>query len=188
MHFFNAHGNPNDDIPTLLRRYRNQKPSKVEAKRRWKRAKRAAANPDARQNEMRPLGLDLRGIITYEMGRTQRREDGCLFSTHASNNPRGSVQVYYRDRKVLLHRLVMLARNGPAPLDKPLVRHLCGNGGCVDPAHLEYGDTAANQGDMAVHVHVRGPAAVPICREVEALIRKRVDKGTYRVMQFRRRI
>ncbi len=43
--------------------------------------------------------------------------------------------------------------HGPAPADKPLATHSCGNGhlGCVHPGHLRWGDLSDNYEDSVEH-------------------------------------
>lgn len=56
-----------------------------------------------------------------------------------------------RRRAVALHRLVCAAFHGPAPADKPLVRHLDGNPSNNRSDNLAWGDYRENQLDAIRH-------------------------------------
>ncbi len=53
----------------------------------------------------------------------------------------------------LVHRYVCERIRGPAPPDKPMALHSCGNGhlACVNPKHLRWGDGFDNAADARMH-------------------------------------
>ncbi len=77
--------------------------------------------------------------------------DDCLIWPFSLVNGYGALGVdgdhYYAH--VLMCELV----NGPAPPDKPITRHTCGNGhlACVHPQHVKWGTYSRNQLDRAIH-------------------------------------
>lgn len=55
-----------------------------------------------------------------------------------------SVQTTYAGRRRLLHRMIYEAEFGPPPADY-LIAHICRNGKCLNPRHLQALDPAAHR-------------------------------------------
>lgn len=71
----------------------------------------------------------------------------------------GYGHITYHGRKYRAHRLSYAAYNDldPASLDRKLViRHLCDNPRCVNPAHLSLGTAAENMADKVIRNRARG--------------------------------
>lgn len=53
----------------------------------------------------------------------------------------------------LAHRIICHLKRGPAPVDRPLATHTCGNGagGCVNPSHIDWGSAQTNSDDKRRH-------------------------------------
>ncbi len=76
----------------------------------------------------------------------------CWFWQGAKNNG------YGKYRAMRAHRFAYEVAKGPIPSDL-MVRHLCGNKMCVNPAHLEVGTMADNSRDgIALGEILRGSA------------------------------
>jgi hypothetical protein len=50
-----------------------------------------------------------------------------------------------------VHRVVCIAAHGPAPHDRPLATHRCGNRPCINRQHLKWGNAKENMDDMIAH-------------------------------------
>lgn len=61
--------------------------------------------------------------------------------------------MFVNGKSQLIHRFVCEMTHGPAPEDKPISRHLCGNGhiGCFNPKHLVWGNQKENALDRDRH-------------------------------------
>lgn len=54
-------------------------------------------------------------------------------------------------KSVAGHRYICLRSHGPAPQGREYALHRCGNRGCVNPAHIEWGSNTDNYWDMVRH-------------------------------------
>lgn len=74
-------------------------------------------------------------------------DDWCLIWPFYRNSIVGRGQMEYEGNSGYAHRFMCELVYGPAPDDKPLVAHSCGNGdlGCVNPRHLSWSTHSENQ-------------------------------------------
>ncbi len=78
---------------------------------------------------------------------TENKETGCLEWLHSVNSA-GYGQLHLDGQHYLAHRLSFQQNVGEIP-DGQLVRHLCHNKICVNPAHLAIGNHTDNYADSA---------------------------------------
>lgn len=105
---------------------------------------------------------------------------GCWLWTGTSPNGRyGSMK--WRGRRILAHRISYAIHCGPVPNDM-VVDHLCHNGFCVNPEHLEMKTQLANtrRAKPAIKTHCR--KGHPYADGVVVVPRRKLGNG----IQFRR--
>lgn len=105
---------------------------------------------------------------------------GCWLWEGASPNRRYGA-MSWRGRRILAHRLSYAIHRGPVPSNM-VVDHLCHNGFCVNPEHLEAKTQIANtrRSKPATKTHCR--AGHPYAAGFEVVQRKKLGNG----IQFRR--
>lgn len=82
--------------------------------------------------------------------RTRPRTDGsgCLdWNGGTKSNSELYGAIWFRGRSDRVHRVMVLLNGGPYPSRDMVVRHLCGNARCVNPAHLQVGTSHENRDD-----------------------------------------
>lgn len=79
--------------------------------------------------------------------------DDCLAWPFSRDGLVGRGRLGHNGKMYWAHRLMCEMAHGPAPADKPQVRHSCGNGhlACVNPRHLSWADQFENQRDRRLH-------------------------------------
>jgi len=76
------------------------------------------------------------------LAEAELREDGCMVTP--TLQPR---KVRFRGGQTRAYRFVLAVLETHAPRRDEVVRHLCNNRRCINPAHLEFGDAAENWED-----------------------------------------
>lgn len=77
--------------------------------------------------------------------RTAITETGCWQSSHSTNGT-GYIQVFFRGKRVFIHRVSYEAHKGPIP-EGLYVLHTCDNRRCWNPDHLWLGTISDNKQD-----------------------------------------
>jgi hypothetical protein len=79
--------------------------------------------------------------------------DECVTWPFAIDRDTGRGKFHHKGKNYWAHRLVCQMTHGPAPADRPLAAHECGNGsvGCVNPRHLTWKSHSENQSDRTKH-------------------------------------
>ncbi len=93
--------------------------------------------------------------------KTGPHESGCMIwvgGVKSSNESYGCL--WFRGRSERAHRVFVALCSGRLPLKKAIVRHLCGNSSCVNPAHLCCGSISENNHDTYDHGHRMTPVHV----------------------------
>lgn len=109
---------------------------------------------------------------------TQRGADHECWTIALSNETSGRPQISWRGRKYRAARLVYFLERGELAPGR-VVRHLCGNPQCVNPAHLmegSYSDNAADEVKWREQLEGRTPPDesyyLRVCAEWDALWRQ----------------
>jgi hypothetical protein len=99
------------------------------------------------------------------------RYDGleCKFWPFAKNN-RGYAQINRDGDKLLVHRLICKAVNGPPPTNGHHAAHSCGNGylACVTPRHVRWKTPAENASEMVEHGRSLRGTRAPLAKLTDA--------------------
>lgn len=84
--------------------------------------------------------------------------DGCLIWPFFRDPHYGRGRLGVEGEHLWAHRVMCELVHGPAPADKPLAAHSCGNGhlGCVHPKHLDWKDNSQNQIERRLHGRPEG--------------------------------
>jgi hypothetical protein len=79
--------------------------------------------------------------------------DECVHWPFGANHENGRATFFHNGKNHWAHRLMCEMAHGPAPVEKPLAAHECGNGhlGCVNPRHLTWKSNSENQLDRNRH-------------------------------------
>lgn len=101
---------------------------------------------------------------------TQKLPNGC-WEWHEGRNGAGYGMVWWRNKKVSVHRFGWAATHGVDPTGH--VCHRCDNPPCWNPAHLFVGDDAANLRDMTA----KGRSCGRFTDSDVILIRRACDAG-----------
>jgi len=90
--------------------------------------------------------------ISYLNNALLQKTDECMIWPFGKDQS-GYGLIHIERRKKYVHRVVCERVKGPAPKEKPISRHLCGNGniGCFNPRHLDWGDQVENMADAELH-------------------------------------
>lgn len=72
--------------------------------------------------------------------------DGCVVWPYAKSH-NGYAQTQWDGKMQRVSRVVCEMAHGPAPKDKPLTLHKCGNPSCINANHLYWGDYFDNFAD-----------------------------------------
>jgi hypothetical protein len=93
------------------------------------------------------------GVPLAYMERQLLRDDNECFIWPYANDGKGYGIIWLNSRNAYVHRVSCERSNGPPSIEKPIARHLCGNGnkGCFNPKHLIWSDQVENMADTIIH-------------------------------------
>lgn len=99
--------------------------------------------------------------------------DECILWPFAKNSA-GYGHLIWDGRHTLVHRIVCESVNGPAPEDRPIAAHSCGNGhlSCMNPRHLRWATSQENTSDAAEHGTKMFGEKTPWSRLTDSLVRE----------------
>lgn len=132
-----------------------------------------------------PTGLSMSGHLTESERtrllklletRTATTTSGCrewLGGSKFTGESYGAI--WFRGRSDRAHRVFVMLNGVEYPRAKTVVRHLCGNSQCVNPAHLAVGTSSENNLDAIEHGTRSVPA--PLSEEDQQTIRKHAALG-----------
>lgn len=105
----------------------------------------------------------------------------CIFWPFASSSS-GYGQIGVGDgKRQLVHRIICEKIRGPAPWDKPVSAHSCGNGhlGCITPVHLRWATNLENASDMILHGRSTRGEKCPTSKLTDELVLEIHRRATY---------
>lgn len=99
--------------------------------------------------ELAPLA-NFASLLPWLEERTQWQSDDCLIWPY-SKNKGGYGQVHFRGKQSNAHRAMCFLAHGEPPTSEHEAAHECGNRLCVNPRHLSWKTSGANNMDKLKH-------------------------------------
>lgn len=126
-----------------------------------------------------------RGFIEKALSAGQRRR--CIIWPF-SKLPKGYGRIEWEGKGALVHRIVCKRAHGPAPTNRHVAAHSCGNASCCNPHHIRWATPKENSADQELHDTARKGADRAGAKLTEAqVIEMRAMKGGMSYPQIARR-